>query len=55
MDQPQPPILISEEAIRARVAELAEQISRDAAGVELLPWSACCAGPSSSWPTWCGA
>jgi hypoxanthine phosphoribosyltransferase len=36
MDHPPPPVLISEEAIQARVAELAEQISRDSAGMATL-------------------
>jgi hypoxanthine phosphoribosyltransferase len=36
MDCPHPPVLISEEVIQARVAELAEQISRDSAGMERL-------------------
>jgi hypoxanthine phosphoribosyltransferase len=36
MPEPQPEVLISPEAIQARVAELADQISRDCAGAENL-------------------
>src|SRR5438876_5087139 len=36
LSDPQPPVLISAEAIQARVSELAEQISGDYAGVERL-------------------
>jgi hypoxanthine phosphoribosyltransferase len=36
MVRPLPPILISDEVIQTRVAELAEQISRDSAGMDCL-------------------
>ena len=36
MTPPNPPVLISEDAIQARVTKLAEQISRDCAGIEYL-------------------
>jgi hypoxanthine phosphoribosyltransferase len=36
MNPPTPPVLISAEAVQSRVAELAEQISRDCAGVDQL-------------------